>query len=78
MDLRCGNGIKFGEILPEEGLIEVKCRSRRCGHKAGTVVIHRFSLETGEMKGTLQFKDPAYRKEKGDAIDDYSAAVRSA
>lgn len=78
MDLRCDNGILFGVIIPEEDLIEVKCRSRRCGHGAGVVVLHRFSLRTGEMKGTLQFKDPAYRKEEGDATDNYPAAVRSA
>lgn len=77
MDLRCDNGIKFGEILPEEGILEVKCRSRRCGHEAGTVVLHRFSLETGEMKGTLQFKDPAYRKEEGDAAHYDPASIRA-
>lgn len=77
MELRCDNGIKFGEVLPEEGLIEVKCRSRRCGHEAGTVVLHRFDLETGEQKGTLQFKDPAYRKEGTDASDKRSAALRA-
>jgi hypothetical protein len=67
MDLRCGNGIKFGEVLPEEGVIEVKCRSRRCGHEAGSVVIHRFDLRTGELQRTLKFKDPAYRKEEDNA-----------
>ena len=79
MDLRCENGIKFGEIIPEESLVEVKCRSRRCGHEAGSVVIHRFDLETGELKGTLKFKDPANaRKEDGNVSRDYSAPLRSA
>lgn len=78
MELRCDNGIKFGEVLPEEGLVEVKCRSRRCGHEAGTVVLHRFDLETGALKGTLQFKDPANRKEEGNGSHDYPATVRSA
>lgn len=77
MELRCDNGILFGVILPEEGLIEVKCRSRRCGHQAGTVVLHRFDLKTGEQKRTLQFKDPAYRKEEGDAAHHDSAALRA-
>lgn len=63
MELRCDNGILFGVILPEEGLLEVKCRSRRCGHEAGVVVLHRFDLKTGEPKGTLQFKNPSMRKE---------------
>lgn len=63
MELRCGNGILFGVILPEEGLVEVKCRSRRCGHEAGEVILHRFSLKTGELQGTLKFKNPSIRKE---------------
>lgn len=60
MDLRCDNGILFGVI--KDGVLETKCRSRRCGHEAGTVAIHRFSLETGELQGTLLFKDPANKK----------------
>jgi len=63
MDLRCDNGIKFGELLPEEEVVEVKCRSRRCGHEDGTVVFHRFSLKTGELQGTLKFKNPSTGKE---------------
>ncbi len=62
MDLRCDNGILFGQVLPEEGLIEVKCRSRRCGHGVGEVVLHRFDLSTGELKGTLKFKNPSNEK----------------
>lgn len=62
-DLRCDNGILFGVILPEEGILEVKCRSRRCGHGVEQVVLHRFSLETGELQGTLKFKNPSIRKE---------------
>jgi hypothetical protein len=60
VEIRCDNGILFGVV--EDGVLEVKCRSRRCGHEAGTVVIHRFDLLTGEQKGTLQFKDPANQK----------------
>jgi hypothetical protein len=60
MELRCDNGILFGVVIPEEGLLEVKCRSRRCGHGAGEVILHRFSLKTGELQGTLKFKNPAY------------------
>jgi hypothetical protein len=74
MDLRCDNGILHGVILPEEGLLEVKCRSRRCGHGDGAVVFHRFDLQTGNLKGTLQFKDPANRKEAGND----QSSVRSA
>lgn len=60
MEIRCDAKILFGVI--EGNILEVKCRSRRCGHEAGTVVIHRFDLTTGEQKGTLQFKDPANQK----------------
>lgn len=64
MDLRCENGIKFGELFVEERLLDVKCRSSRCGAERGVVVIHRFDLGSGNLLATKRFKDPAIRKEK--------------
>jgi hypothetical protein len=61
-DLRCDNGILFGVL--DEGAIEVKCRSAYCGHAPGTVVIHRFSLATGELLYTSRFKDPGTKQRK--------------
>ena len=65
MQLRCANGILFGVVLPE-GHLEVKCRSRRCGHQPGSVVLHRFDLATGqEVAGSpKQYRDPAFDQEK--------------
>ena len=57
MDLRCPNGIKFGELL--EGAIEVKCRSSRCGAGTGIVVLHRFDAATGELLSTKRYRDLA-------------------
>jgi hypothetical protein len=57
VELRCGNGIKFGELLDE--VLEVKCRSARCGAGRGIVVIHSFDLATGKLTGTDRFRDPA-------------------
>lgn len=62
-ELRCDNRILFGTV--DGDVLEVKCRSRRCGHEGGVVVIHRFDLETGNLVGTQRFKDPEYRKEAG-------------
>lgn len=62
MELRCGNGIKFGDLV--DGVLEVKCRSSRCGHRSGSVILHRFDTLTGELLESRQFKDPAYRKER--------------
>lgn len=77
MELRCDNDILFGII--EGRVLEVKCRSRRCGHEAGVVVIHQFSLETGELKGTLMFKDPANKKGvSSDGSRDHRTSLRSA
>jgi hypothetical protein len=59
MDLRCDNGIKFGELDPEELTLEVKCRSRLCGARPGVVVIHEFDLLTGKELRTRTFRDPA-------------------
>jgi len=67
MELRCSNGILFG-FLDTQGkipVIEVKCRSRRCGHEPGAVVLHRFSVYTGDLLETKRFKDPA-QETKGD------------
>lgn len=55
-DLRC-NSKKHAVLSPGE-YIEVKCDSRFCGAKRGTVILHRFSIETGEMIKTIQFKNP--------------------
>jgi len=41
-----------GEIL------EVKCRSGRCGAKRGVVVLHRFDIRTSKLVDTLRFRDP--------------------
>jgi hypothetical protein len=52
MDLRCANGDKFGELL-DGRFLEVRCRNRRCGYRAGVVVVHRFDITTGkEVQGS--------------------------
>lgn len=56
MELRCPHGIKFAVLT--DGIIEVKCRSSRCGAGPGIVVLHRFDALTGEMIETLRFRDP--------------------
>lgn len=54
IELRCDNKL-HGTI--SDGVIEMRCRSKFCGHAAGTVVIHSFDME-GNFLGTKQFKDP--------------------
>jgi hypothetical protein len=79
MDLRCPNGIKFGEI--DEGLIEVKCRSSRCGAGTGVVVLHRFDPRTGILVETKRFRElaaPGVAREQGRENDSANpVAVRS-
>lgn len=55
VELRCPNGIKFAELL--DGVIEVKCRSNRCGAGEGIIVLHQFDAATGEFKGTKRFRE---------------------
>jgi hypothetical protein len=74
MELRCKSK-KHAEL--DDSVIEVKCDSRFCGARAGVVVLHRFDASTGELKETLQFKDPA-RKGSTNASHHSPAAVRSA
>lgn len=61
MEFRCPNGIKFGELLDDDDVIEFKCRSNRCGAGPGVVVLHRFSLD-GKFIETKRFADPASAK----------------
>jgi hypothetical protein len=60
MDLRCP-AKKHAELLTpstDEGVIEVKCRSRWCGAESGVVVTHQFNTSTGELMGTKKFRQP--------------------
>jgi hypothetical protein len=59
IELRCENGIKFGELFPDDEILEVKCRSSRCGASATVIVIHGFDVRTGKMVGTETFRNPA-------------------
>lgn len=59
MDLRCPSK-KHGEI--DDSYVEIKCSSRFCGAGPGVVVIHRFDATTGELRETLQFKDPTRKR----------------
>lgn len=61
MDLRCAGNKLHGRVSNDDDWLEVKCSSRFCGAAAGTVVLHRFKLHTGEVE-TLRFADPTYRK----------------
>lgn len=65
VELRCGNGIKFGELFPDREVVEVKCRSARCGARPGVIVIHSFDLITGRMVGTETFREPTLTVEEG-------------
>jgi hypothetical protein len=56
MDLRCDHKM-FGRIT-EDGLLEVKCNSDRCGHMRGTVVLHLFDPATGTLKDTKTYREP--------------------
>jgi len=59
MDLRC-HAKKHGTI--NDGVIEIKCKSRWCGVRPGVIVIHRWSTTTGEPLKDLRFKEPMRSK----------------
>ncbi len=75
MEIRCVNEILFGIL--EDGILEVKCRSHRCGYRPGRVILHRFDVKTGALVETKRFKAPTRERNRNGAHD-YSAAVRSA
>lgn len=41
-----------------DGKLEVRCESRWCGKRPGVIVIHRFSIESGELIDTVRFRTP--------------------
>lgn len=73
MDLRC-EFIKHGELV-EPGIVEFKCRSNKCGHGPGIIVIHRFDTITGDLLETKKYRDPEGVK---DGSSQHRAAVRNA
>jgi hypothetical protein len=48
----------------DRGTIEVKCGRRRCGATKEVVVLHTFSVLTGEMINTRRFANPPRKEEK--------------
>jgi hypothetical protein len=79
MEARCDFGILFFCVVDVGGqhLIEVKCRSVRCGVRPGVVVMHRFTM-SGTLHSTRSYRDPGVRKEKGNDNHSRSAPLRSA
>lgn len=55
-ELRCNAKL---HARTEEGIVEVKCSSRWCGGGPGIVVLHRFSVSSGDLVETKRFTDPA-------------------
>lgn len=56
MELRCDG--KLHGVVVKDGLLEIKCRSNRCGAKPGVVVLHIFNPSTGDLVETKKFQDP--------------------
>lgn len=55
-ELRCAN--KLHAVITDGGLVEIACRSSRCGWKAGLVVLHYFDPCSTELKETKIFRGP--------------------
>lgn len=52
----------FGDLDCENGVLEVKCRSTRCGAGVGKVILHRFELISGNLLETKVFLDPLTKR----------------
>ena len=55
-EIRCQSRI-LG-IITDDGLLEVKCSSRKCGAGNGVVVFHYINLVSGRVVNTIKYKDP--------------------
>lgn len=61
--LRCDSKL-HGILSPASDMVEFKCRSVFCGARSGIVVLHQFSTETGEMVGTVRYRQPPVDSER--------------
>jgi hypothetical protein len=65
MELRCQSKLLGILIIPADGgIVELKCSSRFCGARSGTVVLHRFSTGNGVLVETKRYKDTPKMKGK--------------
>lgn len=55
-ELRCRQ--KLHGIIHDGQIMEVVCKSKFCGSRPGVTVLHRFDLQTGELRDTKVFKTP--------------------
>ena len=74
-NLRCENSILFGVL--DGNVLEVKCKSSRCGAGKGVVVLHQFALPSGELIATRKYKNPPTRRPEHEHTPGHGAAVRS-
>lgn len=78
IEVRCP-GTMHARLDPEKGIFEIKCKRRGCGAAHGVVVLHVFSIHTGELVDTRQFRDPSsLRKEAEHGPRQSAASVRAA
>lgn len=60
VEIRCPNRILFGKL--SQGVLEVKCKSQRCGARHGVVVLHQFDSTTGKLLDTKVYRDPILKE----------------
>lgn len=61
-ELRCHT--KLHAIVVGLDMVEIACRSRRCGWEAGRVILHRFEISTGKLLDTKEYKTIEVAKEE--------------
>lgn len=57
VEMRCESRTLHGVI--RDGLIEVKCRDRKCKKELGAATFHYFDPLTGELIKTNSYRDPS-------------------
>lgn len=62
-ELRCPT--KLHAVVVAPGVVEIACRSNRCGWTAGKVVLHRFDVETGQLLDTREYKTIEMQAKEG-------------
>lgn len=75
-ELKCSSGRLLGNV--DEGVIEISCRSTRCGKEPGVTVVHCFDVNTGELIRTRRFAQPTLTKGVSNGTRHEGTALRTA
>lgn len=75
-EMKCKSGRLLGTL--DIGIVEIACRSAKCGKEPGVTVVHRFDAHTGELIDTHRYTQPTLTKGVNNGTSHEGTALRTA